>query len=339
MSDTTATVNRADSVDLGGAWGVGFDYFDANSAERKEIMAANATLERDEWETLTDRMVSTYEETLVGIQDLRSAGLTRNVSLATIVDLWQERSAMTDAEVSMDGEAASEEDRSTYETTGVPVPIVHKDFRIPERELRASRKMGNDLRGDDIFAATRSVTEMLEYLLFNGWESSVGTGRGETYQLYGYTNVPTNTDVPGAGDFSTASNIRPTIIDTIDAFDANERTAGNFAFYFSPPQWRELRSAVDPDGDGNMNLRQRLSEEFAQEIGAFRRAPFLDDGEAVAVDLSMDVVELAEAEDVQTIEWQSGSGMTNHFKVMAALAPEIKADPEDNSGVVHITGI
>jgi uncharacterized linocin/CFP29 family protein len=323
---------------VSGAFGAGMDYFMANQEERKEIAANATTLEENEWETLSDRMIDVYQANLVAVNDLIEAGLTRNLSLATMVDLWQDINEFTEAEVSMDGEAQSQEDRPSYTTNGVPIPIVHKDFRVSERELQSSRRMNNDLRTDGVAAATRVVTEMLEQILFNGWNPNVSDNDSDSYTVYGYTNHPDRNAVTGS-DWGTAGNIRDNVVTILDELDKDNRDNGNFWMYLAPPQWREFRSAIDPDGDGNLTVRERILNEFAQEIGRVRRAEYLPDGETVVVDPSPDVVELAVAEDVQTIEWQSGSGMTNHYKVMAAMAPEIKSDSSNQSGVVHMTGI
>lgn len=325
----------ADAVS--GAFGAGMDYFMANEEERKKIAANATTLEEDEWRTLTDRMTQVYRSELVAVNDLMEAGLDRNISLATKVDLWQELDEMTEAEVSMDGENRSEEDRMTYGTEGTPVPIIHKDFRISERDLESSRQLNNDLRTDTVADATRAVTEMMETLVFDGWGPNVSDNRS-TFQLYGYTTHPDRNQYTGS-DWGTNSNIRPDIVGMLDNLDQNERDGGDFWLYLAPPQWREFRSAIDPDGDGNQTVRRRVMEEFDQEIDRVRRASYLSDGEAVMVDPREDVVELAVAEDVQTVEWQSGSGMTNHFKVMSAIAPELKSDSKGQSGIVHATGI
>lgn len=342
MSAGTQSVNDAqlsmNEDAVAGAFGMGMDYFMANEEDRTEIVANATTLERDEWETLTDRMVEVYQRELNGIQHLREANLTRSVSLATRVDLWQEMTEMTEADISMDGENRSEEDRLTYQTEGVPIPIIHKDFRIPQRVLETSRRMNNDLRTDEVAAATRVVSEMAEAVLFQGWSPNVPTERGETFQLYGYTNHPDRNQIVGS-NWDTADNIRDDFVAMLDEMDKDNRTGGGFWVYIHPQQWRQFRSAIDPDGDGNQTVRERIRDEFGQEIGRIARAPYLNTGEAVMVDPRQDVVELAEAEDIQTIEWQSGSGMTNHFKVMAAMAPELKSDANGQSGIVHTTGI
>jgi len=340
MSHAANVSGGADAVS--GAFGEGLSYFMANQEERKQIAANATTLEDDEWRVLSDRMVEVYRGELVGISDLQSAGLTRDISLATKVDLWQTMNEMTGAEVSMDGETESEEDRATYSTEGVPVPIVHKDFRIGERDLLTSRRLNNDLRTDMVADATRAVTETLEDILFHGWNPQVSDDR-DSFELYGYTTHPDRNTVAASENWSRtgsgASEIRATIVDALDELDDDERDGGGFWLYMAPEQWRVFRAAIDPDGDGNLTVRERLEGEFGTEIGAFRRASHLDDGTAVMVDPRQDVVELASAEDVQTVEWQSGSGMTNHFKVMAAMAPEIKSDGTGQSGIVEMTGL
>ena len=341
MQDTLS-VNAANNLDLGGAWGAGMDFFMQSEDEKAQYvanyLASNAsTLERDEYETLSDRMIQVYQENLVGISDLQGAGLTRSISLATQVDLWQTVSEFSEAEVTMDGEAQSENDAVTYTTDGVPVPIVHKDFRISERELQTSRRMNNDLRTDNVAAATRQVTEKLEEVLFQGWAPNVSTKRGDSFELYGYTNHPDRNTHSGS-DWGTAGNIRDDVVAMLDELDIDD-IQPPYGIYVARPQYRQFRSAIDPDGDGNLTVRERIMQEFDSEIEFIKPAAKLPDGEAVGVKMSPDVVELAMAEDIQTIEWTSGSGMTNFYKVMAAMAPEIKSDATGASGVVHATGL
>lgn len=346
---TDANVTNADSMDYGGAaWGAGWDWFSMNQAQRKQYaanaMASNqSTLERDEYETLSDRIIQTYKRALVGIDDLQERGLTRNISLATQVDLWQTVSEVTEADITMDGEDQANNDRIEYTTDGVPVPIIHKDFRIPQRELETSRRMNNDLRTDTAAEVSRAVAEMANQVLFQGWNPAVDTARGDSWQLYGYTDSAVSTAVSGS-DFGTPSNIRDTFTASIDALmdDNNQEPEGDgFLTYISQTQYRQYRNAIDPDGDGNLTVRERIENEFDMELGAIQSVPdyVLPDGEMVMVNPTPDVVELAMAEDLQTLEWSSGSGMTNFFKVLWAGAPEIKTDSKGNVGVAHVTGI
>jgi len=346
---SNAELSTNDGMDFGGAaWGAGFNWFQMDKSERKayaaNALASNAsTLERDEYETLSSRIIQTYKRNLTGLSDLQEQGLVRNVSLATQVDLWQTLSETTEADITMDGEDQSAADRVQYDTQGVPIPIVHKDFRIPQRELQTSRNMGNDLRTDTAAEVSRSVTEMAEQMLFQGWNPAVDTARGDSWQVYGYTDSEVSASVSGS-DFGTETNIRDTFTGAIDKLmdENNQSPAGDgFLTYISQTQYRQYRNAIDPDGDGNLTVRQRVEDEFDMELGEIKSVPdyVLPDGEMVMVNPAPDVIELAQAEDMQTLEWSSGSGMTNFYKVLWAGAPEIKTDANNNFGVAHVTGI
>lgn len=340
MSTSSANIagpsGAADAID--GAFGVGLDYFELSANEQKRLIANATTLQEHEWRNLSGAMQTSYQSNLVAVSDLIGANLTRSVSIATKVDMWQTIGEMTEAEVSMDGETDSEEDRPEYGLNGTPVPIIHKQFRFSDRDLKTSRKLGNDLQTDGVSAATRVVAEMNENLLFNGWDVTIRGENGSPFEVHGYTTHPDRNTYEG-GDWGTTSNIRDDVIAMLDALDADNRTGGGFWLYLSPTQWRQLRSAVDTLGSGDRTVRERLQDEFDQEIGALRRSSYLPDGEAVMVDPRADVIQLVRAEGTQIIEWQSPSGATDHFRVMNAMAPEIKSDPQGRSGIVHATGL
>jgi uncharacterized linocin/CFP29 family protein len=347
MSSNTANFSTNDEIDLSAPWAYGEDYWFLNKEEKKQVaanyLATNqSTLERDEYETLSDRIISTYKDELVGINDLQNAGLTRNISLATQVDLWQTLSEVTEAEASMDGEAQGENDSVEYTTQGAPVPIYFKDYRIPQRQLMTSRRMNNDLRTDNAGEMSRAVARLMDQILFQGWEPAVDTARGDSWELYGYTSTEVSASVSGS-DFGTADNIRDVFVETIDTLDDNNQNPAGDGYwtYISKNQYQQYRSAIDPDGDGNDTVRERIEDEFDAELGMVKSVPdyVLPDGEMVMVNPTADVVEYAQAEDMQTIEWTSGSGMSNFYKIMAAGAPEIKTDSKGQVGVAHVTGI
>lgn len=347
MSANSANFSTNDDIDLSAPWSFGEDYWFLNQEEKKQVaanyLASNqSTLERDEYETLSDRIITTYKDELVGINDLQAAGLTRNISLATQVDLWQQLSEVTEAEASMDGESQGENDQVEYTTQGAPVPIYFKDYRIPQRQLMTSRRMNNDLRTDNAGEMSRAVARLMDQILFQGWEPAAPTARGDSWQLYGYTDSAVSTAVSGS-DFGTAGNIRDVFVQTINALDDNNQNPAGDGYwtYISKTQYQQYRSAIDPDGDGNLTVRERVEDEFDNELGQVKSVPdyILPDGEMVMVNPTADVVEYAQAEDLQTIEWTSGSGQTNFYKIMAAGAPEVKTDSKGQVGVAHVTGI
>lgn len=349
----SAQMTTPGSTDLGGAFGMGLPYFNMSAEERSDyvtnyykqkeaqkLTANDVSMGRDEYETVRDTVFETYQAELVALEDLQNLNLTRSISLATQVDLWPKMQEVDGASATMDGEAQSEHATLDYEFDGVPVPIFHSDVDISDRYLMTTQRMGNDIRTDLVAAHTRAVAEKVEQLIFEGWGPAVSTERGDNYTLYGYRNHPDRNTVSGA-DFGTASNIRDVFVDCLNAMDEDNQTpAGDgYLTYLAPPQWREFRSAIDPDGDGNMTVRERINNEFDQELRQVRRAEYLPDGEMVMVNPRRDVVEWAEAEPIQTLEWESGSGMTNFFKIFTSGALELKSDSRGQSGLVHATGL
>ena len=79
-----------------------------------------------------------------------------------------------------------------------------------------------------------------------------------------------------------------------------------------------------------------------QEIDAFqgiRGTTSLAAGEAIAVRLTRDVVDLSIAAPTTTVQWDEMGGMIQNFKVMAAMVQRIKIPASANAktGLVHYT--
>jgi hypothetical protein len=85
--------------------------------------------------------------------------------------------------------------------------------------------------------------------------------------------------------------------------------------------------------NSDKTLMQRVLDE--PTIAAVRIADMLPVGNVVLIELKRDVIDLAFASDVTTVQWQSGSGWTNHFQVFAAWAPRLKTDFDGRSGIFH----
>lgn len=299
-------------------------------------LVLNSALRKDEWEELDRVVLEAARYPLRGVQDLRSRGLVQPLGgLGTLISQWNVGSEMTAANVNMNGQSRGLMDRQDYKLSGVPVPVVWKDFDIGERELDASRRMGDGLDTSHVFEATRVVAEMLENMLFNGHNVILnGTA------LYGYrTHTNRNSDTAtnyGGGDWSTIANIVPTVAGMIAAANG-DRHYGPFVLYASTVQYNEAALGYYTDGSGQTPLQRILA---MPEIEAVQKmdAAILPAGELVLVQMSRNVVDWAEALGITVVEWASGDGMTNHFKVMAVGAPRVKADYAGQSGIVHAAG-
>jgi len=92
----------------------------------------------------------------------------------------------------------------------------------------------------------------------------------------------------------------------------------------------------DPEGTGDRELLERI--EGISAIEEVVEADILEQGEGVMIQLTPDVVELAQQMDIQTIEWQTGDELVNLYKVMAIMSPAIKSDYNGNTGIAYVDG-
>ena len=157
-------------------------------------MAVFATLRDDEWREVDATVVDVATRRLNGIMDLRNMNLIRTLGgIGTLLAQYEKQGDMTDADINMRIEAPGDEDKVEWELASVPVPVVHKNFRIDARSLDASRRMGSGLDVTQAAVATRKVAEGLEDLLFNGSGTIVVNGQ----KIHGYTTEPNRNALTG----------------------------------------------------------------------------------------------------------------------------------------------
>lgn len=298
--------------------------FIANGAS---ALRTNDLLRKEEWERLDEALVRVARARLNGIQDLRSAGLVRNLgSLGVLIDQYEKVSEFTAAHQDMDVVTVGDEDTAEFQLESVPIPITHHGFRLGLRHLQASRTIGAPIDTTNVELATRQVVEKLENTLFNGGDVVVGGN-----PIYGYTNHPDrNTGTLTAA--WTNAGARDIILDVVQMIGAAEAAGyfGPFMLYCPQDYWSELRD--DYKAESERTYYERITA--INEVQDIKVTPALAD-EVVLVNMTSDVVDLSIGQDITTVEWQSMGGLMAHFKVMAAMAPRVKSDFENKSGVVH----
>lgn len=311
----------------------------ANAAQETAQLRANAQLEKDEWKTLDQRLVEIAQEELRVVNELRARGLTVSEDLSTLIREWQKTNDFGDADVDMGAETGSSEDGSTFSLEGVPLPIVHKSFKVNYRRLLASRNSGQGLDTQNQSKAARSVMEGLDALALNGWSGNV-----EGYEVHGLTNHPDRNTVTGSnwGDYenNSADTVRGDFLDAIEANEDANYGPGNsgYLMFAGRGAYQALRR-WDTGTDQERGLLERLRNEFDEELDSIVNAPSMADDEAVLLKPSEDVVELAVASDLQNVEWESNDGFTLHMKVMGSITPIVKSDEANQSGICHLTGL
>lgn len=293
-------------------------------------LRTNALLRDDEWKRIDDRVIAVARERLVGVDDLRAAGLTVDIGgLGVLVAEYEKISDMEPAQQSLAGVTEGEEDLPEFTLAGVPIPITHKDFRVNVRHLEASRTRGASIDTSAAELAARLVAEKLEDTLFNGSSISFGSNT-----LPGYTTFTDRVTGSLNGDWATATG-EEIVADMNAMVGAAEAINyfGPFTAYVPQSDMQYLRADYDTSTTTfNKTILQRVLEIDA--ISAVRPTTKLTD-EVLLVQMTSDVIDMPVGSDIVTVEWDSKGGLTQHFKIMAAMAPRLKSDANGSTGIVH----
>lgn len=290
----------------------------------------NATLRHEEHVRYDDKLVMVARQRLNGIADLQRAGLVVPLGgLGVMLSMYERAGDMTAAAVNMDGMTDSQKDRLTFDEVGVPIPIFHKDWSLNKRQLEASRTRGEPLSTTQVAISTRIVADSLEDCLFNGLPSLVVDGK----TIYGYTTHPDRNTVTLSGSGWATATGRDIIGDTKNMLQAayDDNKFGPFVMYVAKDIWAEIQMDYN-DNKGDKTYKERI-ESFS-DISEVKAGDSLPAGHVVLVQMTEDVVDLAVAQDIVNLEWQTNP-MQSLFKVYGAMAPRVKADKNGSCGIVH----
>ena len=301
-------------------------------ANGKIVPVSNALLRYEEWLDLDRTVIQAAVDRLVGVADLIGKGLVHNLgSIGLTVSQWDRVSDMTEANASISGITKGEEDTPEFDPQSVAIPIIHKDFRLNLRRLEASRILGEALDVTAGSLAGRLVAEKSEDMLFSGSTVKVGDT-----SVSGYT-THTNRNTWDLAKQWTANNITAAeILADVQGMLAAARADnyyGPFTLYIPSEYEGVLDNDYDTTTASGRTIRERLLQlSGLQEIKVADR---LANHNLVLVQMTKDVVDLAKAQDVTTVQWEVEGGMQVRFKTYAAWAPRIKSDFSGKSGVVH----
>ncbi|WP_373084950.1 major capsid protein, partial [Zhongshania sp.] len=296
----------------------------------KAVPVTNALLQKDEWIAYDSAVRQVATIRLNAVNDLRNAGLIFNAGdLGSTIAEWDSASDMTAAEINMAGVTMSEKDSQAFTLSGVPIPVIRKDFQVNVRRLLASRRMGQGVDVTGAQTATRLVAERSEDMLFNG--VSITTGG---YTVYGYTNHPDRA-TGSVTDWSLGGTTGKTVVDEvlamIEALEAKKHY-GPYMLYVPGNFWPKLKTDYS-DNKGDNTIYDRIRA--ISQIIDVKVSDQLADNNVVLVQMTSDVIDLAVAQDVMSVQWERGDGMQTNFAVLAAWAPRIKPDYNGELGIAH----
>jgi len=290
-----------------------------------------ATLRKDDWKYLDEAIVKAAKPRLRAVADLRGRGLQFVIpgGMGKTVLETERMGDINDASISMDALRENENDRPHFDLTNLPLPVIHKDFQYSARQIQASRQGGSPLDTETAAAASRKVAEMAEKLLL---------GRVATYTygggtIYGYTNFPQRILMTLTAP-TAAGWVGSTILNELLAM----RQLSQDAFHYGPwmlynsPAWDRY---LDDDFKalGDITTRERIKKVAGFED--LKTLDYLTNYDLMMVQMTGDVIREVVGLDFTTVQWETSGGLQLNFKVMAILVPQLRADINGNTGVVH----
>lgn len=296
---------------------------------KQQLIAKNATVLRDdEWKEYDQAVVDIMRTRLVIVNDLVSRGLVYNVpnGLGKTVLEYEDMSDMSDAQISMAAEAEDQQDRVEFVQKYLPLPITHHGFSLNARALAASRTTGMPLDTTLATTAAIKVAEKIEATFATG-ASTYTYGGGTLYGLLDFTykqsyTVAAHWNDSGADPLADVRGMKQ--------YSINHKHYGPWMLYV-PTAWE---TALDDNFTTNypITVRERL-----RQVGGIIDVKVCDALTAdycVLVEFRPETIRAVIGLQPTTIEWESKGGLVSHYKVMAIIVPQIRADQDNNSGVI-----
>ena len=292
----------------------------------------NATLRRDEWISLDAAVLAISESRLGGIADLVAKGLTYDIGngMGSTVLEYHDISDALEAQMSMDGVSKAQGDRPEYSTNYLPLPIIHADYEINARVLAASRNLGNPLDTTLAERAARKVSEKLENMLFTPRTYAFGGGT-----IYSYVNHPNRNKVNLTASWALTGTTGATIVADVLKFkqaSINAKHYGPWVLYI-PTGYETKMDSDYSSAKGTVAIRQRILA--IAGISDIKVIDTLRADTVVMPQMTSDVIRLVRGMGIQNVEWQTQGGLITKYKVMTIQVPQIRADQDGNSGIVH----
>lgn len=308
--------------------------WDVKEVIRDQILNNHTQLSSQEYKEINDAVVNVHRKKATMLPDLRAAGLVDQLGgLGSMFTEYQNISDMTEAEISMDGETATEEDQRDKGWVPTPVPLISKRFRLNMRKLEASRKMGNDLDTSHAEEASTQVTRKIDSMIFS------------TNFTYGGSSVNGLIDVVSNSDGDLDQNWDGSLgniwgdLNTLAGNLFDKGYEGPMNVYMAPTNYKYF---WNPEQQGTIGDTGQTIQEFVEDHPLINKVDYsagVPANHAVVVQMTSDVIQWKEAETITTVDWESGSGFTRYWMVFSAGAPVIKKDNDGNYGIEYCSDV
>lgn len=297
-------------------------------------MIKNSVLPEDAFKSLEDAVLAEQTVDTSAVQHLRDAGLVIPEDIAFTQHEFDVISAVTAADITVDGQASDTRDVPQYERKAITVPVVSKSFTLGMRTLRAIDLIpGRSFSTTLATAAAQVVREAFENALFNGFGDVKISTATETF---GYVNDPDANSAASSGDWGTVGNAEATVSTMINA-ESGDNFKGPFTLYVSRTQYNEISKLYKSVDNNSTELDRILNYPQIDNVFEVNEA-FLADGTVALVQLQANTIAWVEAMPFRIVEWTSPDGMSTHWRVMSIAAPRTASTWNDRSGICISTG-
>jgi len=296
-------------------------------------IGTNGVLRREEWMKLDEAVLKLSQTRLGGVQDLISRGLTVPLgnAMGTTVYEYEDLSDAFEAVLSMDGIDRGKGDRQVYGSNYIPLPIIHVDYEIKMRVLAASRNKGQPLDVTSAEAATRKVLQKREDMLFTDETYAFGGGT-----IFSYVNHTNRSQVLMTERWDASGKTGKEIVDevlSLKATSIGKMHYGPWVLYIPT----DYETKMDEDysaAKGTNTIRERILK--IEGIEEVKVIDTLADDQVLLVQMTSDVVRLITGLPVQSVQWGAEGNFITKHKILTIQVPQIRADQDGNSGVVHL---
>lgn len=304
-----------------------------NPEGRTVLTNAPATLRVRDWILMDEVMVKVATQRLKAVKDLNARGLNFNVANGMAYPLLEHQLVgdISPASISMDGLRRGQTDRPEFDVGFLPLPLIHKDFFFSARQVLVSQNNGHQgIDTTSLELASEKVGEMVEQLAL-GVASSYSYGGGV---VYGMTNYPSRMtqvlDNPTLGPWTPSD----TLDDVLDMRQTaqNAKHFGPYILYCSS-NWDKYLDNDYSAAKGDNTLRQRLKA--ISGIQDVVTLDYLANYDMVLLHLSSTVMRMVNGLGLTTVQWETQGGMEINYKVMCIMVPQLRADMNGNTGIVH----
>lgn len=307
-----------------------YDRSHAEMAGKGVFMGNASTVPKDVWGEWDREGIEIQRDVLAVFNDLSS--LSRSLPIGKLVHHYQTISDSSEVNISMDGRGKAKTDQPVVNYVGTPVPIIDSTFSFGWRQMASMQSEGQSLDPAARNNAMRKIAEKMEDLVING-DAAIDVGGAK---IYGLRTLPTRNTGTTALDLNGATGAQwvEVVKDVIEKLHAD-----NFytpvTIYLNYADWF-YASVTDYVTNYPKTILARLLE--IAGVAAIVPASKVPTNEVLGVCKRSDVVQILTEMPMTVRPIMRLRPEDDYvFNVMAAVAPEFKADYAGQCGIVQLT--